>query len=103
MKKSKSELANSTDVKARIGDLIVHLHRSNGAEAESIVDNIAGCLNEILDSGNDPGSANMRQAQQTLFAIDEVRSCLAERDFGNATSAARDAAKEWKLGPPPAV
>jgi hypothetical protein len=34
-----------------------------------------------------------------MFAIDEVRLLLAERDLNGALIAARDAGKEWNSGP----
>lgn len=86
------KLLNSSDVMAAIRDLIVHLHRSNGSQAESIVTDIAGDLKGILLSGADPGSPELQRAQQTMFAIDEVRLRFRRCGF-----AARDAAKEWKL------
>ena len=43
----------------------------------------------------------MQRAQQTMFAIDEVRMLLSQRDFEGATTAARDAAKEWRQKPTP--
>jgi acyl-CoA reductase-like NAD-dependent aldehyde dehydrogenase len=49
----------------------------------------------------DPQSFLMQRAQQTMFAIDEVRGLLSERDFNAAVDAARDAEKEWKQRPAP--
>jgi hypothetical protein len=86
---------------ARIRDLVVHLHRGNAPQAESIVADVAGHLKEIILSGADPGNFEMKRAQQTMFAIDEVRMLLAQRDFDGAATAARDAAKEWKQGATP--
>jgi hypothetical protein len=54
-------------------------------------------------SGTDPEDLDMQRAQQTMFAIDEVRMLLAQRDFEGAATAARDAAKEWKQKPKPAA
>lgn len=96
MGKGKPDLGNSPHVTAGIRDLIVHLHRGNGGQAESIVDDVAGRLKDIMLSGMDPGSAPMLRAQQTMFAIDEVKMFLAQRDFDGAVDAARDAGKEWK-------
>jgi hypothetical protein len=91
---------NSSDVTASMRDLIVHLHRGNGAQAESIVEDVAAFLKTTMLSGTDPASSNMQRAQQTMFALDEVRMLLEQRDFGGAAAAARDAQKEWK-GPAP--
>jgi hypothetical protein len=88
--------ASSSVVIASIRDLIVHLHRGNGAKAESILTDVAGRLQVMLGSGEDPGSSVMQRAQQTMFAIDEVRILLAQRDFEGAAAAARDAGREWK-------
>ena len=93
-------VVNPLDVIANIRDLIVHLHRSNGTQAESIVVDVAGHLEGIMQSGADPGSFEMQRAQQTMFALEEVRILLADRDFEGAASAARDAAKEWRKQPP---
>jgi hypothetical protein len=84
---------------ASIRDLIVHLHRGNGTQAESIVTDVAAHLKQVMLSGDDPGSSDMQRAQQTMFAIDEVRMLLAQNEFEGAATAARDAAKEWKQRP----
>jgi hypothetical protein len=85
-----------SEVIATIRDLIVYLHRGNVTQAEPIVTNVAAYLNEILISGGDPETPEMQRAQQTMFAIDEVRTLLGQRDFDGAATAARDAANEWK-------
>ena len=86
----------SSDVFASIRDLIVHLHRGNAERAELIVNEVAGCLTEVLRAGPDPDSVDMQRAQQTMFAIDEVRMLLGQGDLEGAADAARDAAKEWR-------
>jgi hypothetical protein len=92
---------NSSGVTASMRDLIVHLHRGNGPQAESIVKDVAAFLKTTMLSGtDDPASSSMQRAQQTMFALDEVRMLLEQRDFGGAAAAARDAQKEWK-GPAP--
>ena len=63
------------------------------------MDDLAGRLNGIMLSGMDPQSFLMKRAQQTMFAIDEVRGLLSQRDFNAAVDAARDAEKEWKQRP----
>jgi len=97
--KGEPKLLNSSDMVASIRDLVVHLHRGNGEQAELVVTDVAGCLKEIMLSGADPESLDMQRAQQTMFAIDEVRMLLAQRDFEGAATAARDAAREWKHKP----
>jgi len=94
-----SNLENTSHVTTGIRDLIVHLHRGNGGQAQAIVDDVSGRLKSIMLSGMDPESFSMRRAQQTMFAIDEVRTLLAQRDFGGAVDAARDAGKEWTQKP----
>ena len=96
MEKEKSGAGNSSEVSANLRDLIVHLHRGNGGLAETIVNQVAYRLKDIMQSGLDPQSSPMLRAQQTLFAIDEVQTLLSQRDFNGAMDAARDAAKEWK-------
>jgi len=90
---------NSSDVIASLRDLIVHLHRGNGKQAESLVTDVAAYLKEVMLSGDDPGSLDMQRAQQTMFAVDEVRTLLSQEDYEGAATAARDAAKEWKQKP----
>jgi len=97
--KGEPKLLNSTDVIASLRDLIVHLHRGNGTQAESILTDVAACLKEVMQSGADPESIDMHRTQQTIFAIDEVRIFLAQGDFEGAAAAARDAAKEWRQKP----
>ena len=93
------KLMNPTDLIASLRDLVVHLHRGNGKQAETLVVEVAGYLKGIMLSGEDPRSSGMHRAQQTMFAIDEVRTLLAQSDFEGAATAARDAAKEWKQQP----
>jgi hypothetical protein len=89
----------TSELTASIRDLILHLHRGNDARAEVLVDMVSRKLKGIVESGGDPASFHMNRAQQTLFAIDEVRLLLAERDMSGALSAARDAGKEWSQKP----
>jgi hypothetical protein len=93
------DVINSSEMVTNIRDLIVHLHRGNGSKAESIVAEVADKLKDIISSGLDPQSFPMQRAQQTMFAIDEVRLLLAQRDFNAAGEAARDAGKEWNQKP----
>ena len=77
----------------------MHLHRGNGAQAETILTDVSGSLKEMLLSRADPESVDMQRAQQTMFAIDEVRMLMSQRDFVGAATAAGDAAKEWRSQP----
>jgi hypothetical protein len=92
----KGKLLTLPEVLASIRDLAVHLHRSNVPQAESIVADVSEYLKKIIKSGADPQNPDIQRAQQTMFAIDEVRTLLAQKDFDGAAAAARDAAKEWK-------
>jgi hypothetical protein len=87
------------DMITSLRDLIVHLHRGNGEQAETLVTAVSGYLKAVMLSGADPASFDMQRAQQTMFAIDEVRMLLTQGDFEGAASAARDSAKEWKQKP----
>jgi hypothetical protein len=96
IKKDEVKLGNASEVMTGLRDLIVHLHRGNDKQAESIVTHVDVYLKELLHSGADAQSLDMRRAQQTSFAIDEVRALLEQRDFKGAATAAKDAAKEWR-------
>jgi len=91
-----SKLLTSPEVLASIRDLAVQLHRNNGTRAESIVAEVSAYLKSAIKSEADSQSPDLQRAQQTMFAIDEVRTLLAQQDFDAAAAAARDAAKEWK-------
>ena len=101
MKTTRKGSADPAEVTAGIRDLIVHLHRGNSGLAESIVQNIAERLHEVMQSDEGAESFSVRRAQQTMFAIDEVRILMAEQDYNGAAEAARDAGKEWKQQPAP--
>ena len=102
--KGEPKRMDSSEVIANIRDLIVHLHRGNGPQAETIVEDVAAFLKTTMLSGtSDPNSSSMQRAQQTMFALDEVRMLLEQRDFGGAAAAARDAQKEWKGSTPEAT
>jgi hypothetical protein len=90
------ELLTSSDMTSSLRDLIVHLHRGNGPQAELIVTDVATYLKEAISNSSDPGNHDAQRAQQTMFAIDEVRMLLSQDDLEGATKAARDAAAEWK-------
>jgi hypothetical protein len=94
---SKPKLTDTANVVANLRDLTVHLHRGNTAEARTIVAQAAEQLQEIIVSGDEPGSVLIGKAQQTLFAIEEVRILLAQDDVNGALAAARDATKEWRV------
>lgn len=89
----------SSEVIGSLRDLTVHLHRGNEAQAASIVTNITRHLSQMLQAPDDPDGPETRRAQQTMFAIEEVRTLMSERDYEGAATAARDAAKEWRAQP----
>jgi len=93
----KPKLVDVSNVVANLRDLTVHLHRGNAAEAKTIAAQAAVQLQEIIVSGEEPGSVLIGRAQQTLFAIEEVRIMLAQDDVNGALAAARDAGKEWRV------
>jgi hypothetical protein len=82
-------------VTENIRELIVFLERGNASRSEAIVADVSVFLKGILKSKADSQGATMNRTQQTMFAIDEVRLMLAEKNFRSATAAARDARKEW--------
>ena len=96
---SNPKLVDPANVAANLRDLTVHLHRNNAKESKSIAALAAEQLQEIIGSGDEPGSSIVVRAQQTLFAIEEVRIMLSQDDVNGALVAARDAAKEWRLSP----
>lgn len=96
MSSNQSKPISTSDVIGSLRDLTVHLHRGNGEKAQSIVTEVTGYLNQMLQSPDDPEGPDTRRAQQTMFAIEEVRTLLSERDYEGAATAARDAAKEWR-------
>ena len=93
--KGKPKLENSSDMIEGLRDLTVHIHRGNATQAGSIVTDISKRLQGIIGSGDD--AVSKQRAQQTLFAIQEVGILLSENDLSGALTAARDAAKEWRL------
>ena len=90
---SKPKAVDPANVAANLRDLTVHLHRGNAAEAKTIAAQAAEQLQELIQAGVEPEG----RAQQTMFAIEEVRIMLSQDDVNGALAAARDAAKEWRL------
>lgn len=93
----KSKPVDVANVVTNLRDLTVHLHRGNAAAATTIAAQAAEQLQEIILAGDEPGSFVIGRAQQTLFAIEEVRIMLGQDDVNGALAAARDAAKEWRV------
>ncbi|HSR06893.1 MAG TPA: hypothetical protein VLM42_07070 [Bryobacteraceae bacterium] len=92
----KPKVVDPANVAANLRDLTVHLHRGNTAEAKTIAAQAAEQLQEIIQS-DEPESVLIARAQQTMFAIEEVRIMLSQDDVNGALAAARDAAKEWRI------
>lgn len=92
----KAKVVDPANVAANLRDLTVHLHRGNTAEAKRIAAQAAEQLQEIIQS-DEPESVLIGRAQQTMFAIEEVRIMLSQDDANGALAAARDAAKEWRI------
>ena len=92
----KSKVVDPANVAANLCDLTVHLHRGNAAEAKNIATQAAEQLQEIIQAGDQPEGMTIGRAQQTMFAIEEVRIMLSQDDVNGALAAARDAAKEWR-------
>jgi hypothetical protein len=92
----KSKAVDPANVAANLRDLTVHLHRGNAAEAKTIATQAAEQLQEIIQ-GDAPEGVLVGRAQQTMFAIEEVRIMLSQDDVNGALAAARDAAKEWRV------
>jgi len=93
----KSKIVDPANVAANLRDLTVHLHRGNAAEAKTIASQAAEQLQEIIQAGVEPEGVLIGRAQQTMFAIEEVRIMLSQDDVNGALAAARDAAKEWRV------
>jgi len=92
----KPKVVDPANVAANLRDLTVHLHRGNAAEAKTIAAQAAEQLQEIIQA-DDPESVLIARAQQTMFAIEEVRIMLSQDDVNGALAAARDATKEWRI------
>jgi hypothetical protein len=92
-------LKKPSSIATNIGELIVQLNRGNQGQAQPLAELVKADLKEILLSGLDESSESMKQAQQTMFAIEEVRALLGEQDMRGALDAARDAGKEWRAAP----
>ncbi len=90
---------NAPGVTANIRELVVQLSRGNIARAVPLAESVRTDLDAILTSDMDTGSTPKLQAQQTKFAIDEVRMLVEQQDLRGALDAARDAAKEWRTAP----
>ena len=58
----KAKVVDPANVAANLRDLTVHLHRGNTAEAKTIAAQAAEQLQEIIQSGDEPGSSYRTRA-----------------------------------------
>jgi hypothetical protein len=87
-------MLSHAEVLVRLRDLCVYLHRRNTARTDATLAEVVDHLKETLANAESPDA---ERAQQTSFAIDEVRTLLAQDDSEGAEAAARDAVREWTL------
>ncbi len=78
-------------------ELIVQLRRGNGDPARALAGRVQADLNVILSSDLEAASTLWLQAQQTMYAIEEVLTLIEQRDLPGACQSARDASKEWRV------
>ncbi len=83
---------NSSSLNAKLRDLAVLLRRGNTPAADSIIQEVTGYLETLIQCSEMPAT---KRAQQTSFAMDEVRTLLSAGDLRGAAAAAVDAAREW--------
>jgi len=88
--------AETAAIAANTRELIVQLSRGNVKPAHALAQRVQADLKTILKSDVQEASALRRQAQQTMFAVEEVLSLVDQSDLRGAWEAARDAAKEWR-------
>ena len=93
----KAKIVDPATVTENLRDLTVQLHRGNSVAAKTIAAQAAEQLQEIIQAGVETEAALAGKAQQTMFALEEVRIMLSEDDVNGALAAARDAAKEWRV------
>ena len=93
------KLTTSLAVAANIRELIVQLSRGNADAARSLAARVQGDLNMFLESDSQAASAVTDQAQQTMYAIEEVLTLVGQSNLRGACEAARDAGREWRVSP----
>lgn len=89
-------MTNTAAISSNTRELIVQLSRGNAGEAKALAQSVRADLNLILSRDPDPVNNLRQQAQQTMFAIEEVLALVDQSDLRGAWEAARDAAKEWR-------
>lgn len=89
-------MTSTTTIANNTRELVVHLSRGNGAPARALAGRVQTDLKLILNSGLDAASLQRQQAQQTMYAIEEVLALIDQSDLRGAWEAARDASKEWR-------
>ena len=83
-------------IAANTRELVVQLSRGNADPAQALARRVQTDLKMILSSDLQAASTMRQQAQQTMFAIEEVLALVDQSDLRGAWEAARDAAKEWR-------
>ena len=86
----------TTTIANNTRELVVHLSRGNEDPARALAGRVQADLKAILSSDLDAASVQRRQAQQTMYAIEEVLALIDQMDLRGAWDAARDASKEWR-------
>lgn len=89
-------MAPTSTIARNINELVVQLSRRNGEPAQNLAMCVQADLNNVLTSGLDATNILRRQAQQTMYAIEEVLALIEQNDLRGAWQAARDASKEWR-------
>lgn len=85
----------SSNLVANLRELAVLLRRGNTEAAEPILEKVASFLQTVIAAGPGASDGDYKRAEQTMFAIDDLRAMLSEGDFTAAAAGAMDAAKEW--------
>ena len=89
-------MINTAAIASNTRELIVQLSRGNADQAKTLAQSVQADLNVILSRDPDAVNNLRQQAQQTMFAIEEVLALVDQSDLRGAWEAARDAAKEWR-------
>lgn len=89
-------MTNTSTIAASSRDLIVQLSRGNSGPARTLAQNIQSELSLILAADGPEENPTKRQAQQTMFDIEDVLALIDQGNLRDALGAARDAAKVWR-------
>lgn len=89
-------LKDEAQLTAGLRDLIMHMHQGNKRQAGALVDRVAATLNNMMPAAGEAPKPGQERLDLTIAAIGEARLLMAENDMWGATTAARDAAREWR-------